>query len=168
MRNMTSPVRNSNRRIFSLCAVFCILSVLTVFMAACDKKNDPTPTVTEQDLYGNAARPTWTVPEDYDYSSSMTAVIKVENLCGLIVKDSVVKNDDLLAAFVGEECRGVATYDDGLFFLYIAGPGDAVTLRYYSAHYTNLFVTEPIPFVNDHQLGSVSSPYKPAFVIATK
>ena len=158
MRNKTSPVRS-----FSL-----LLLAAALCFAACDKKNDPTPTVTEQDLYGNAARPTWTVPEDYDYSSSMTAVIKVESLCGLIVKDSVIHSDDLLAAFIGEECRGVATYDDGLFFLYIAGPGEAVTLRYYSTRYTNLFVTEPIPFVNDHQFGSVSSPYKPAFVIATK
>ena len=158
MKNMTSPARS-----FSL-----LLLAAALCFAACDDKNKPTPTPTEQDLYGNAARPTWTVSEDYDYSSSMTAVIAVQKLNGIIVNDSVVNKDDLLAAFVGEECRGIATYDGGLFYLFIAGPGESVTLRYYSTRYTNLFVTEPISFINDAQLGTTAEPYKPVFVTATK
>lgn len=177
MKNMTSPARSSNRRISGLCSVLCVLSVLTVFLTACDKKNDPTPTPTEQDLNDNVARPTWTVSEDYDYSSSMTAVIAVHQLCGVALSDSAVGSNDLLAAFIGEECHGIAAYDDGLFYLYIAGPtgngqeaisNDQLTIKYWSARYTNLFVTEPIPFVNDTQLGSTAEPYKPVFVTATK
>ena len=171
MKNMTSPARNSNRRISGLCSVLCVLSVLTVFLTACDKKNDPTPTPTEQDLNDNVARPTWTVPEDYDYSSSMTAVIAVHQLCGVALSDSAVGSNDLLAAFIGEECHGIAAYDDGLFYLYIAGPtananANAVTLRYYSAHYKNLFeARDAFHFVNDANLGTVAEPLIPAFVV---
>ena len=130
---------------------------LLLLAAGCKPKEEPVDP--QKALYGNVARPTWTVSEDYDYTSSMTAVISMDSL--------VTSSEDVLAAFIGDECRGLATYDSGLFYLYIAGPGETVTLRYWSAQYTNLFVTEPISFVNDVQLGSTAEPYKPVFVVAT-
>ena len=136
---------------------------LLLLAAGCKPKEEPVDP--QKALYGNVPRPEWVAPEDYDYTSSMTAVIRVEKLNDQIVNDQMVNESDVLAAFIGDECRGIATYDSGLFYLYIAGPGETVTLRYWSAHFTNLFATEPISFVNDVQLGSTAEPYKPVFVV---
>ena len=38
--------------------------------------------------------------------------------------------EDLLAAFAGETCLGVAEDVNGLYFIYIAGAEGDVTLRY--------------------------------------
>jgi len=167
MKNMTLPAKNCNRRKISLYAVFCILSVLTVLFAGC-KKDEPTA---PESLYGNVERPTWTVPSEYDYTSSMTAVIKVANLNGQMVNDQIVNDSDLLAAFSGDTCLGVAQPQDGLFFLYIAAPvtgnPSSVTLRYYCAHYKNLFeAKDAFRFINDDHLGTTVEPFKPAFVVA--
>ena len=154
MKNIMLPAKS--------CSI--ILCALLLLAAGCKPKEEPVDP--QKALYGNVARPTWTVSEDYDYSSSMTAVITIETLNGQILNDSIVNKDDLLAAFIGEECRGIATYDSGLFYLYVAGPGETVTLQFWSAHYKNLFAAEPIPFVNDTQLGSTAEPYKPNWVVA--
>ena len=154
MKNIMLPAKS--------CSI--ILCALLLLAAECKPKEEPVDP--QKALYGNVARPTWTVSEGYDYSSSMTAVITIETLNGQILNDSIVNKDDLLAAFIGEECRGIATYDSGLFYLYVAGPGETVTLQFWSAHYKNLFAAEPIPFVNDTQLGSTAEPYKPNWVVA--
>jgi len=168
MKNMMLPVRSFNRRKLGLYSVLCILSVLTVLFAACDKKDNPTP---EKNLYGNAARPAWTAPANPDPSISMTAVIAVQKLEGITIPDSVVSANDVLAAFSGETCLGIAKYEEGLFFLYIASPvtgnPSSVTLRYYSAHYKNLFeAKDAFRFINDDHLGTIAEPFKPAFVVA--
>ena len=166
MKNMMLPVRN-----FSM-----LLLAAALCFASCDDKNKPTPTPTEQDLNGNAARPTWTAAENPDMTASMTAVIAVQQLNGVAIPDSCVGGNDVLAAFSGETCLGIAQYNEEahLFFLYIAGPttndqGQTthVTLRYWSAHYTNLFeLKDAFRFANDTQLGSPAEPYIPAFVKA--
>ena len=164
MKNMMLPERNSKKLSLLLGRVGVgFLCALLLLAAGCKTEEPVDP---QQNLNGDVARPTWTVPEDYDYTSSMTAVIKVASLNGQIVNDQMVNDSDVLAAFIGDECRGIATYDSGLFYLYIAGPGESVTLRYWSAHYKNLFATQPIPFVNDTQLGSTAEPYKPNWVVA--
>ena len=145
MKNMMLPAKS-----FSI-----LLCGLLLLAAGCKPKEEPVDP--QKALYGNVARPEWVAPEDYDYTSSMTAVISMDSL--------VTSSEDVLAAFIGDECRGIATYDSGLFYLYIAGPGETVTLRYWSAQYTNLFAAEPISFVNDVQLGSTADPYKPHFVV---
>ena len=156
MKNMMLPAKS--------CSI--ILCSLLLLAAGCKPKEEPVDP--QKALYGNVARPEWVAPEDYDYTSSMTAVIRVDlkEQYPDAAKDFELKDDDLLAAFIGDECRGIATYDSGLFYLYIAGPGETVTLRYWSAQYTNLFAAEPISFVNDVQLGSTADPYKPHFVVA--
>ena len=144
-----------------------------LLFASCDKKDEPTP---EKNLYGNAARPTWTAPTNPDPNTSMTAVIAVQKLEGVTIPDSVVSANDVLAAFSGENCLGIAKYEEGLFFLYIASPtsnsasgpasnSGAISLKYYSAHYTNLFIAaNAFPFVNDTQQGTPDTPFIPAFV----
>lgn len=164
MKNTMLPVRS-----FSM-----LLLAAALCFASCDDKNKPTPTPTEQDLYGNAARPTWTAIEVPDMTASMTAVIKVQKLAGVAIPDSCVGGNDVLAAFSGETCLGIAQPQDGLFFLFVAGPTTNdqeltanVTLRYYSAHYTNLFeAKDAFPFANDARLGTVAEPFKPTFVVA--
>ena len=135
-----------------------LIAALLLF-AGCDNKNNPNP----QNLYGNAARPTWQVVENPDMTASMTAVIQVKTLCDQAINDTVVGEKDVLAAFAGETCIGIAKYSEGLFFLYITGTEGNVSLRYYSAHYTNLFeAKDAFPFVNDTQKGTPDSPYLPS------
>ena len=142
--------------------VLCTLSLCT--LVGCKKENEP------ETLVSNVSRPTWTVPTDYDSSSSMTAVVKVTNLNGQMVNEQIVNDSDLLAAFSGETCLGVASPQEGLFYLYIAAPitgnPSSVTLRYYSAHYKNLFeAKDAFPFQNDTNLGTVAAPFVPALVV---
>lgn len=160
MKNMTLPAKNSNRLLIA------VLSVLTVFFAGCKDKNAP------ESFNGNVARPTWTAPEASDITSSMTAVVKVDLAAQYpeTAKDFVLEDNDLLAAFSGETCLGVAQPQEGLFFLYIAAPvtgnPSSVTLRYYCAHYKNLFeAKDAFPFRNDDHLGTVAEPFKPAYLI---
>ena len=175
MKNILSRAKNYNRRKLGLYSVFCILSVLTVLFVACDKKDEPTP---EKTLYGNAPRPTWTAPVNPDPTASMTAIIAVRTLAGVTVPDSCVGANDMLAAFYGETCLGIAKkYEDGVFYMYICGPTTGlspndqrpttnISLRYWSAHYTNLFeADDAFPFVNDTQQGTPDNPFVPAFVV---
>ena len=142
--------------------------VLSAFFG-CKEQNKP------ESFLSDKARPTWTAPSDYDYTSSMTAIVKVDLKAQYPDKaaDFVLDDSDLLAAFSGETCLGTASPLDDLFFLYIACPsslqggdgGRLVTLRYYSAHYKNLFeAKDAFPFVNDDHLGTVAEPLTPAFV----
>ena len=146
----------------------CMLAVVVICFAGCKKDTNAPET-----FNGNVARPTWTAPGVSDITSSMTAVIKVDLKAQYpeTAADWQPSVNDLLAAFSGETCLGVAQPQDGLFFLYIAAPvtgnPSSVTLRYYSAHYKNLFeAVNAFPFVNDTQQGTVAEPFKPAFVVA--
>ena len=125
----------------------------------------PTPVET---IKGNVDKPSWTVPTDYDYTSSMTAVVKVDLTIKYpdSAKDFALTDNDLLAAFIGDQCLGVSSPNDGLFYLYIVGAEGAVTLRYWSAQYTNIFeVTNAFDFHNNDNLGTVAQPLTPTFVV---
>ena len=173
MKNMTLQAKNSNRSKTGLTTQWSNrlfiagLTVLTVLFTGCKDSNEP------ESFNGDVARPAWSVPADYDVTSSMTAVVKVDlkAMYPSRAADFVLNDNDLLAAFFGETCLGVASPQDGLFFLYIAGPtananANAVTLRYYSADYKNLFeARDAFPFVNDTNLGTVAEPLIPALQV---
>ena len=161
----------------------CMLAVVALCFAGCKKdKNDPEqqtqPQQTET-LAGNVARPTWTAPEVSDLTSSMTAVVKVDLKAQYpeTAADWTRSDDDLLAAFSGETCLGVAEWvsDAEAYWLYIAAPltndksqmtNQAVTLRYYSAHYKNLFeAKDAFEYHNDTQQGTADNPLIPTFVV---
>ena len=72
---------------------------------------------------GSKPRPTWLVSDSLDMLSSMTVVVQVTSLEGQAVDDKVVGESDMLAAFVGEECVGVAEYKTRLFFYLFSGRG---------------------------------------------
>ncbi len=170
MKNMTLPAKSCRRNKFSLYSVLCILSVLAVSFAGCkkDSEKEPDNPQPQTTLYGSVARPAWTAPEKFDFTSSMTAVVKVDLKAQYpnIAKDFVLDDTDLLAAFSGDVCLGVAAPDEGLFYLYIAGPNEQmVNLKYYSAHYKNLFEhKDAFPYLNDECLGTVAEPFIPILV----
>lgn len=126
-----------------------------------------------QSVVGTTEKPAWSAPADYDMTSSMTAIIKVD-LTEIYTPEQLsaanyqLSADDLVAAFSDNECLGVATLQDGLFYLFICAPsnGSEITLRYYSNALKNIFTTAPITFVSDGHLGSINAPYIPAFVPA--
>ena len=132
-------------------------------------------------ITGDVAKPAWADPTSYDMTASMTAIMDI-NLSYSFpaqvanLKTPLTKDEDLLAAFDGETCLGVAKLVDGLFFLYITAPVSGeesesapITLKYYSKDLSNIFVgTEKITFRNDTQLGSIAEPYTPKFVVEKK
>ena len=145
-----------------------VLSLLILLPMTGCKKNNNEP----ESIIGSVEKPTWTAPANYDLTSSMTAVIKVNLSAGYTAEQLSAANyqlseNDIVAAFSGDECLGIAAQQEGLFFLYICAPtnGNNVTLRYYSAVLKNIFTAEPFAFANNTQLGSIAEPYTPAFVI---
>ena len=135
-------------------------------MVGC-KSNEP------ETFMSNKERPVWTAPTVSDITTSMTAVVKVDLAAQYPDQAAGFVPDctDILAAFSGESCLGIAKYDEEakLFFLYIAGPttnDKAVTLRYYATRYKNLFeAPKAFTFKNDDRLGTTAEPFIPAFVV---
>ena len=144
--------------IFGLAAL-CLL-------ASCGKE-EGSNVVLPDPMFGDITDPAWTVDSNYDYSSSMTAVVEVT----LLRADSMpvsadvwsIDTADRLAAFVGDECIGLAPPDDGgRFFLFIHAPSQSyaqVSLQYYSRRLRNIFRTSTtFPFVNGSQQGTAAEP----------
>ena len=136
---------------------------------ACHKDNEPA----SDPMHGTIVDPAWSVSSDYDYSNSMTAVANVLLLQhdGNPVAGDIWTLDtaDRLAAFVGNECVGVAKPNGNLFFLFIVSThntdvDEPVSLRYYSAKLLNIFHTDTtFPFVNGSQQGTASAPLQVLF-----
>ena len=84
-----------------------------------------------------------------------------------------VDTTDMLAAFMGDDCGGIADYIDGLYYLYISPSANGgsvlanVQLRFYSPDLKRVFVSkQTFPFVNDGNQGSVSAPFTPEWEVA--
>ncbi len=143
-----------------------VLSTMLLCTFTGCKNNEP------ENFSGNVSKPTWSVPSNYDYTSSMTVVLKVDLAAQYpsLAAAWQTQSDDLLAAFVEGECIGVAKLlDNGLFNLYLSAPSQGsgkVTLRYYSAYFKNLFIaTDAFVFKNDSHLGTIAAPFTPKFVV---
>lgn len=140
-----------------------MISVL-LFLASCGKEEGGN-NVEPDPMFGNITDPAWSVSADYDYTTSMTAVISVD----LQGRDSLwtIDSADRVAAFVGDECVGLANPSGSLFFLFIVPPqhgGDDITLRYYSYYYRNIFRSDTVfSFSNGSQQGTVSNPFLVVF-----
>ena len=152
---------------------------LLLLAAGCKKNSDNEPAAPQPQpvqpttLYGTIEQPDWTASSSYDLASSMTAVVSVDLKAQFptLATDFVIDENDLLAAYAGDICMGVIDPDADLFFLYVAAPATGapavVTLRYYSAHYKNIFYAkDAFPFRNDTQLGTVNAPYSPTWIVA--
>ena len=131
-----------------LCSVFCTLT-------GCE---NPDPFVDP----GDTPDPHWTLTVENDMTSSMTVIVKV----------SFAEQAGTLAAFIGNDCCGVATSEnfiDGRYNLFISpsAQGEDVQLKFYSPDLKRIFeAKETFPFVNDGRLGSVSQPYTPEWTVA--
>ena len=154
-------------RLFSL---ILIAAAISMIVTSCKKSKDEPSSIT-----GNVAKPVWNIPENYDLSSSMTAIVKVD-MTRAYTEEQLknanyrITNDDLLAAFCGNICIGIGEWkeDYQAYWLFIAAPesGDQVTLKYYSAALRNLFAADPFPYKNNEQLGTPATPYTPNWVVA--
>ena len=163
MRNMISQVKNSNspkggltvKRSYRLfIAGLTALAVSALALSGCKDNSDPFVDP------GNTPNPNWVVTVENDMTSSMLAIVKV----------SFAKTEGTLAAFMGNECCGVATYIDGLYHLYISPATEAggeVQLRFYSPDLKRIFeATETIPYSNDTNKGTIADPYTPEWTVA--
>ena len=161
-------LRVRNCKALALCA-------LLLFAVSCkkDSKDEPSPAPGTQSITGNVSTPSWAVSDDYDMTSSMTVIASVD--LSLTYADQVqstgwtVEEDDLLAAFDGNQCIGMEKPSKGLFYLYVTPPsnGSEVTLMYYSAKLKNLFTASTtLTYGNDAIIGSVSAPYAPQWKVA--
>ncbi|MCF7921040.1 MAG: tandem-95 repeat protein [Candidatus Cloacimonetes bacterium] len=121
--------------------------------------------------------PTWSVnPPDFEYNGSIWSKIQIDGVdC-----DDV---NDILGAFVEEECRGVASFADGSVVDYTYIPqfnhiafmpmtysnvtgGETLTFKYYDASADMIYnVNETIPFVADMTIGDGMNPF--VFTVTT-
>ncbi|MBR6140869.1 MAG: hypothetical protein IKQ37_03790 [Bacteroidaceae bacterium] len=154
---------------------------LLLAFSSCKGGDDtiPGPSSSQGGMVGNKEKPAWQNPTDQDMPFSMTAIIRVnlsisypQQMAAISessLSGQIPGQNDLLAAFSGDKCLGVAQYIDGLFFLYIARPpqgaDQAIDIYYYSATLKNIFVAQKAcTFVADDCKGSVSAPLEPSFL----
>ena len=155
---------------------FSLFTLLALLMSC--GKDTPSPvdtvpidTIPERNIpTGNVPTPDWDVAPGYDYTSSMTAVVAVDltsTYPDITASDWQIDSGDRMAAYAGEECVGVTTPTDGLFFLYIVAPsqnGDDIKLMYYSAQLHNIFEGDILlQFENGSRIGTVTDPLTPMF-----
>ncbi len=89
------------------------------------------------------------------YPDNMSMVIK------LVSHDEPVANAEV-AAFIGEECRGVATGEDGLYYLLIAGEGSGQPIELCVAYGDEILRLNPsITYSSD---GNVGTPWEPLVI----
>jgi hypothetical protein len=122
--------------------------IVTLFFAVSCKK---------EESYRTFERPDWQTTLD-GYSVSMTCVMTLdEKIIGY------ADSTDILAAFIGNECRGIAEYTKEKFFLNIVGSPEEnalITFKYYSAKNKYLYQEEGLhSFVVNGVLGVSDEPY---------
>ena len=151
MKNMMSQVKNFRSRIWMAGMIALAISALT--LSGCE---DPGTNNSQKEVED----PHWTLVTDYNMSMSMTVVANVY----------FSPNEGTLAAFINDDCVGLAENIDGLYILYIAPVDEAggdVQLRFYSPAMKRIFVaTETFPFCNDTILGTPNNPYTPSWSVA--
>lgn len=106
----------------------------------------------------NSGYPNWNINHnDYEYFLTVT---------GLIIIQNSTNSSDVLAAFVGNECRGVAsatlTSEGWLWFLMVRANVDdeTVTFRIWDADQnTVLCVSNEIVFISGNAYGTINTPY---------
>lgn len=165
--------------------IFAIFSCAVLLIAAgCKDKNtpetkpEPQPEPQVESIKGTVETPAWADPTEYDMTSSMTPVVKVDLTLTYPAEAAADGWEraagDMLAAFAGDNCLGVDTLTPDrtdLFYLYVAGLNSGETgefrLRYYSTKLKNIFDSkQTIQFKNNEPLGTVSDPYTPEFTVS--
>lgn len=124
------------------------------------------------DVQGSAEAPQWTAPNPNVYPTSMTAVIRLTPFL-----EQYLTDEDQMAAFIGDECRGVADIVDvdgiSLFFIMVKAQDNEtgnVTFRYYNKKTKNLFssVAADVAYEVNKIYGTVDEPAFPDFEQSAK
>ena len=124
------------------------------------------------DFAGNDAAPSWTDPDKSVYPTSMTAVVRLAPALEQFAADA-----DQMAAFIGNECRGVAqpvvTGGVKLFFIQVKAPSNEsgkVEFRYYSSHSGRIYksVADDVAYVINKVYGTADAPAYPNFLQSGK
>ena len=119
------------------------------------------------DMQGTDVIPEWTEPDKSVLPTSMTAVIRLTPFL-----ERYAAENDMMAAFIGDECRGVATKvavgGATLYFVQVkAADAEAgnVEFRYYSALTNTMYssVAEDLPYEINKIYGTADSPAYPDF-----
>lgn len=123
-------------------------------------------------MYVCAQAPDWTVNhQDFEHNMIVTAVVMMNGI-------EVRNEDGMLAAFIGEECRGVAqtTYYESLNRYFVSlmiyghnmDENKAICFKYYDAIGDVIVdLADTMEFDSDHNQGDFSNPYQFTNVNAT-
>ena len=91
----------------------------------------------------------------HKYPDVMCITLQLIDAAEIIMDDTY-----MVAAFVGEECRGVAQYENGLFYLPVHGTStETVTFRAYKSTTDEEFVISGTKSFESDAIGSVKDPY---------
>lgn len=121
----------------------------------------------ELDMEGTAEMPQWTSPDNSVYPTSMTAIIRLTPFL-----EQYVSDDDMMAAFIGNDCRGVADIVKvngvSLFFIQVKASDDEkgnVSFRYYSKKNKTILtsVAADVPYQVNKVYGTATEPAYPNF-----
>ena len=117
-------------------------------------------------LKENDANPAWEAPDQNLYPGSMTAILRLTPFL-----ETYIEPDDKIAAFIGNECHGIAspTFIDGknYLFLLIKAASDEqgdVVFKYYSTRNTKIYTSaDKVAYRIDKIYGTSQSPVFPEF-----
>ncbi|HYH56606.1 MAG TPA: hypothetical protein VD772_08350 [Anseongella sp.] len=135
------------------CIAFLLIALLLPGTAGCKK---------DKKVYPTYPPPGWEKQPDGKYPYSMTAVLRLPNDLG-----AGYKENDELAAFIGEECRSVAVPVDvegaRLFYFLIQGAAvenERIVFKYYSSGSSYMYASDPIiEFKADGNYGTADQPW---------
>lgn len=144
------------------------LFTLLLLVVSCNSSEDP-----EYSIFGYQSKPAWKVSPDYDMSSSMTMIVKVDLSSVYTAKQLSdvhfdVNDKDIMAAFADTVCLGVDSLIEGLNHIYVGATSEGVEsfrLKYYSSMLKHIYVSESIPYEVQGQKGTISDPFVPKWTI---
>ena len=119
------------------------------------------------DMQGNDILPAWSEPDNSIFPTSMTAVVRLTPFL-----ERYATENDVMAAFIGDECRGVASRIEvdgkALYFVHVKAADDEtgnVEFRYYNTATNTLYrsVAEEVPYEINKVYGTPDAPEYPNF-----
>lgn len=141
---------------------------LLLLVVGCNSSEDP-----ELSIFGYQSKPAWKVSQDYDMSSSMTMIVKVDLTSVYTAKQLSdarfeVKEDDIMAAYADTVCLGIDSLIGGLNHIYVGATSEGVEafkLKYYSSMLKHIFVSESIPYEVQGTKGTINDPFVPKWTV---
>lgn len=142
--------------------LFC-LSLALILISGCSKERDAA------DNRNKYPAPHWQTINTGVLAYSMTAVIAISDS----LNQTVSANDEV-AAFIGEECRGVGVYIKRenaapVFYILIKGKADEsaeVKIKYYNSKSSYMYLSDnSLKFELDFNYGTADLPAWPIFAL---